>query len=148
MHHIVRLAGPLALASVIALGSTVHAQAQARRTAAAALVHTTAAQILVDGRSRTLYVFAPDQKNRSVCSGQCAVAWPPVIVPHGTTVPATLPGLQGTFGATVRTGGQRQLTYDGAPLYTFVNDRTPGQMTGQGLVAFGGYWWVVVAPRT
>jgi predicted lipoprotein with Yx(FWY)xxD motif len=48
----------------------------------------------------------------------------------------------------VRTGGQRQLTYDGAPLYTFVNDRQPGQMTGQGLQAFGGYWWVVVAPRS
>jgi predicted lipoprotein with Yx(FWY)xxD motif len=95
----------------------------------------------------TLYVFAPDKKNQSVCYGKCAVFWPPVIVPTGTTVPATMLSIKGTFGATRRTDGKRQLTFDGAPLYTFIKDKKPGDMTGQGLDVSGGYWWVVVAPR-
>ena len=35
-----------------------------------------------------------------------------------------------------------RLTYDGAPLYTFVKDKKPGDRTGQGAY---GVWWVVVA---
>ena len=40
------------------------------------------------------------------------------------------------------------VTYDGAPLYRFVQDKKPGDMTGQGLDVAGGYWWVVVVPRS
>jgi predicted lipoprotein with Yx(FWY)xxD motif len=54
-------------------------------------------------------------------------------------------GIPGTFGVVMRTDGSRQLTYDGAPLYTFVQDKDSGDAYGQGLVAAGGYWWVVVA---
>jgi predicted lipoprotein with Yx(FWY)xxD motif len=57
-----------------------------------------------------------------------------------------MPSIKGTFGATRRTDGKRQLTFDGAPLYTFINDKKPGDMAGQGLDVSGGYWWVVVAP--
>jgi predicted lipoprotein with Yx(FWY)xxD motif len=116
-------------------------------TAASPLVKTMPTRMLVDGRGMTLYVFAPDKKNKSVCYSKCAQFWPPVIVPTGTTVPATMPGIKGTFGVTKRTNGKRQLTFDGAPLYTFVKDKKPGDMTGQGSTASGGYWWVVVAPR-
>ena len=143
MHRVVRLTGPLALAGLVCFGSTFGAQARTT----AALVKTTSAKILVDGRGMTLYVFAPDMKNKSVCYGKCAVYWPPVIVPAGTTVPTTMPGITGKFGATKRTNGKRQLTFDGAPLYTFAGDKKPGDMTGQGSTGSGGYWWVVVAPR-
>jgi len=143
MHRVVRLTGPLALAGLVCVGSTFGAQARTT----AALVKTTPAQILVDGRGMTLYVFAPDKKNKSVCYGECAAFWPPAIVPAGTTVPATMSGIKGTFGVTRRTNGKRELTFDGAPLYTFVKDKKPGDMTGQGLDVAGGYWWVVVAPR-
>ena len=148
MYRIVRLVGAVALTGVIALGAAVGAHARERSTAPAALVRTTPTQILVDGRGRTLYVFAPDHKDKSVCYGTCAVFWPPVIVPHGTAVPTALPGLKGSFGVSVRTDGKRQLTYDGAPLYTFVKDKQPGALTGQGLDVVGGYWWVVVAPHS
>ena len=146
MHRVVRLAGPLGLAGLISLGST--SGAQARTTAASPLVKTTTGRILVDARGMTLYVFATDTKNKSVCYGKCAQFWPPVIVPTGTTVPNKMSGITGTFGATRRKNGKRQLTFDGAPLYTFVRDKKPGDMTGQGLDVAGGYWWVVVAPRT
>jgi predicted lipoprotein with Yx(FWY)xxD motif len=146
MHRVVRLAGPLALAGLISLGSSSGAHATTR--AAAALVKTAPTQMLVGGRGMTLYVYAPDKKNKSVCYGECAAYWPPVIVPTGTKVPTTMPGIKGTFGVTMRTNGKRQLTYDGAPLYRFVQDKKPGDMTGQGLDVAGGYWWVVVVPRS
>jgi predicted lipoprotein with Yx(FWY)xxD motif len=113
-------------------------------THAAALVKTASAQVLVNAQGRTLYVFARDKPNKSVCSGQCAIAWPPLLIPKGTTPPAAIPGIKGKFGVAVRTGGARQLTYDGAPLYLWSKDKKPGDMTGQGV---GGVWWAVVAPR-
>jgi predicted lipoprotein with Yx(FWY)xxD motif len=57
----------------------------------------------------------------------------------------TIAGIPGTFGVIKRTDGKRQLTYDGAPLYTFAGDKNAGDMNGQGLFASGGFWWVVVA---
>ena len=111
---------------------------------AAALVKTASTKLLVNAQGMTLYVFAPDRPNKSVCYGQCAAFWPPALVPKGTKVPATMPGITGKFGVAMRTGGAQQLTFDGAPLYRFVKDKKPGDMTGQGLYAAGGYWWAVV----
>jgi predicted lipoprotein with Yx(FWY)xxD motif len=110
---------------------------------AAVLVKTASAKVLVNAQGMTLYVYTPDKPNKSACYGQCAKAWPPLLV-KGATVPATMPGIKGKFGVAVRTGGARQLTFDGAPLYLWYKDKKPGDMTGQGV---GGVWWVVVAPR-
>jgi predicted lipoprotein with Yx(FWY)xxD motif len=142
--------------SIAALGLLVLAgiatRVLASAPAAPALVKTTPAQILVDGRGLTLYVYAPDKKGQSVCYGLCAKFWPPLTVAAGTDVPVKMPGLSGTFGVTLRKGGAHQLTFDGSPLYRFVEDKKPGDMTGQGLAVAGGYWWIVVikpaAPAT
>lgn len=135
------------LRGLLAAGLLAGAVAPTLFTSAAtpALVKTSAAQILVNAKGMTLYVFAPDKKNKSTCYGACAKYWPPLLVPKGTPAPATMAGVPGAFGVAVRTDGTHQLTYDGAPLYTFLEDKKAGQMTGQGLVAAGGYWWVVVA---
>src|SRR5919201_4548270 len=110
---------------------------------ATVLVKTASARVLVNAQGRTLYVYTLDKPNKSVCYSKCAVAWPPLLVPNGTTtVPATMPGIKGKFGVAVRIGSARQLTYDGAPLYLWFKDKKPGDMTGQGV---GGVWWVVVA---
>lgn len=112
---------------------------------AASPVKMAMAHVLVNSRGRTLYVFAPDSRNKSTCSGQCAKFWPPATISKGATPPTKMAGVPGTFGVITRTDGKRQLTYDGAPLYTFVGDHKAGDLNGQGLVASGGYWWVVVA---
>ena len=112
---------------------------------ASAPVKTTAAHVLVTPKGQTLYVFAADSRNKSTCAGECAKFWPPRHVAKGVTPPTKVGGVPGTFGMITRTDGTRQLTYDGAPLYTFAGDQKPGDMNGQGLVASGGYWWVVVA---
>jgi len=41
-------------------------------------------------------------------------------------------------GRTVPPDGIKQLTYHGHPLYSFVNDKKPGDTTGEGIKAFGG----------
>lgn len=110
----------------------------------AALVKTSAAQMLVNAKGMTLYVFALDKPGKSACYGQCARYWPPLLVPAGVTVPATMAGLSGKWSVARRTDGTRQLAYEGAPLYTFAMDKKPGDMNGQGVLSS---WWVVVAAK-
>jgi predicted lipoprotein with Yx(FWY)xxD motif len=107
-----------------------------------ASVQLASTQILTNAQGMTLYLYTPDKKNQSACSGECAEYWPPVLVPSGMQVPAAVSGAIAAFGVAVRADGTRQLTYDGAPLYTFIKDKKPGDMTGQGAY---GVWWVVAA---
>jgi predicted lipoprotein with Yx(FWY)xxD motif len=97
--------------------------------------------ILVDSTGRTLYHFTRDSENHSVCYDQCANVWPPLLV--GAT-DATLDGVGGTVGAAVRNDGNRQVTYDGMPLYYYATDANAGDTKGQGV----GNVWFVVAPAT
>lgn len=119
------------------------ASAGARNGAVAAPVKTAAAHILVDAKGMTLYVYAKDTKGKSNCTGQCATFWPPLVLAKGMTVPSKMAGVPGTFGEIMLAGGANQLTYDGAPLYTFANDKKPGDISGQGVA---GVWWAVVVP--
>ena len=87
----------------------------------------------------TLYMFARDQGDKSMCSGACAKYWPPY-----TGTPKAGNGLQASLlGSTVRADGTKQVTYDGHPLYTYSGDSAPGATGGQGLNTFGALWWVV-----
>jgi predicted lipoprotein with Yx(FWY)xxD motif len=104
-----------------------------------------AAHIIVAPSGRTLYVLTADGKNKSTCYNQCQQYWPPRLVAKGATPAAHIPGIPGTFSVTVRTDGKHQLTYDGAPLYLFLLDKAAGDIKGQGIFNFGGYWWAVVA---
>jgi predicted lipoprotein with Yx(FWY)xxD motif len=103
---------------------------------------TSLGTILVDGKGRTVYVFANDTTDRSTCTGSCIADWPPVVAP--APLPASLPGVTGALGATTRTDGSRQLTVAGHPVYTFSGDSSPGQTSGQGLTLNGGLWTVVL----
>jgi predicted lipoprotein with Yx(FWY)xxD motif len=102
---------------------------------------TSLGTILVDGTGRTVYDFANDKTSASTCTGACAANWPPVPAP--TSLPASLPGVTGKLGTTIRPGGARQLTVAGHPVYTFAGDSAPGQTNGQGKVLDGGLWTVV-----
>jgi predicted lipoprotein with Yx(FWY)xxD motif len=97
--------------------------------------------VLTDVKGFTLYSFAPDTPAASKCYGSCAVYWPPV---PGT---AASPGLPGRVGTITRTGGTRQLTYNGHPLYTYIGDSAPGQARGNNLYLNGGLWHEVAASR-
>jgi len=97
--------------------------------------------VLTNAKGFTLYSFAPDTPAASKCYGSCAVYWPPV---PGTTAS---PGLPGRVGTITRTGGTRQLTYNGHPLYTYIGDSAPGQARGNNLNLNGGLWHEVPVSR-
>jgi len=95
--------------------------------------------LLTNASGITLYTFAPDSMNKSVCYGDCATYWPPV---PGHMSPG--PGVTGTIGTISRTDGTTQATYDGHPLYTYIGDHAPGQDGGNNINLNGGVWHVVV----
>ena len=101
--------------------------------------------VLTDAKGLTLYTFAPDKLNKSVCYGSCAAYWPPVKGP--VTVAAGVTGVTGKLGTTRRTDGSLQATYNGHPLYTYIADTAPGQAKGNNLNLNGGLWHEVPASR-
>jgi predicted lipoprotein with Yx(FWY)xxD motif len=94
--------------------------------------------VLTNARGFTLYVFAPDKRNKSTCYGSCAVYWPPV--PGPVTAG---PGVTGHLGTITRTDGTKQATYNGRPLYTYIADSAPGQAHGNNINLNGGLWFDV-----
>ena len=111
------------------------------RPATVGVTSTKLGDVLADKQGHTLYLFERDSGTTSACTGACAVNWPPLhvrgtpLVGSGTT--------SSDVGKTARPDGTSQLTYNGHPLYTFVNDKKPGDTTGEGLNAFGGSWFAV-----
>jgi predicted lipoprotein with Yx(FWY)xxD motif len=134
------LAIPVALAGC---GSDGSATASAATHKSALAVHSSSlGKILVDSKGRTLYAFGHDLKNKSRCSGACASNWPPALtkVKH----PKVGAGVSSAKLRVIkRSGGARQLSYAGHPLYRFSGDTAAGDTNGQGIDAFGGTWHVV-----
>jgi predicted lipoprotein with Yx(FWY)xxD motif len=98
-------------------------------------------QILVDGNGMTLYLFVADTGTTSTCYTSCATIWPPVLT---TGAPQAGTGASASLlGTTTRTDGKIEVTYAGHPLYYFVQDKTAGDTTGQGVNSFGALWWVL-----
>jgi Secreted repeat of unknown function len=52
-------------------------------------------------------------------------------------------GVSAALATTKATSGTSMLTAGGWPLYTFVKDKTPGQVAGEGVKTFGGTWYAV-----
>jgi LPXTG-motif cell wall-anchored protein len=94
---------------------------------------------ITDKDGRTLYLFMRDSEGRSACYGGCANVWPPLLV---GSVDPTLDGIGGTLATTLRNDGNRQVTYDGKPLYYYDADTAPGDTKGQGV----NNVWFVIAP--
>ena len=94
---------------------------------------------LTNSSGRALYVYTKDKGTTSVCYGECAKAWPPLLATGAVTISGkfTVPH---DLGTTTRTDGSKQVTYGGHPLYYFAGDSAAGQTKGQGL---GGVWFLV-----
>jgi predicted lipoprotein with Yx(FWY)xxD motif len=99
---------------------------------------TALGKIVVDGKGRTVYAYADDDQGaaRSECKDECLTAWPAVPAPAKPDVDH----LSGDVGVTTDANGDRQLTYNGWPLYYFGGDSKPGDTQGQGAK---DEWWVL-----
>jgi len=93
---------------------------------------------LTDGKGMSLYIFLSDTPGKSNCTGDCLTAWKPLLV-NGRVIPGS-GVLQANLGVITLPNGTHQVTYLGAPLYTYYKDANPGDTSGQGIA---GVWFLV-----
>jgi len=146
-----RLAVPAAITVAIAgfgiLSVVARSPPKERRAATAApsvkLRTGKLGRILVNAQGRTLYLFLEDVGAKSSCYGPCARIWPPALVAARTKAQAG-PGVIARKLTTVarRRSPQRQLVYNGHPLYTTDADAKPGDTNGQAVFNT----WFAVSP--
>jgi len=97
--------------------------------------------VLVDSNGMTLYDFHKDKGTMSSCYGPCAEGWPPMLTEGEPTVGNGASASK--LGTTERKDGTMQVTYAGHPLYTFVEDKKPGEANGNDVSAFGAQWYAL-----
>lgn len=111
-----------AAGSAAASGNTVEAKS----------VGTIGTVLVAGSNGMTVYTFTKDTKDSgtSACTGGCLAKWPALTVPAGST-PVAGAGVTGKLGTITRADdGTLQVTYNGLPLYFFVNDKAPGDANG------------------
>jgi len=94
---------------------------------------TSLGNVLTDPNGMTLYTYDKDSAGKSNCSGECAEYWPPVKASADAKA-------AGDLTIITRDDGTKQWANDGKPLYTFVKDKKPGDVTGDN---FKNIWHVV-----
>jgi predicted lipoprotein with Yx(FWY)xxD motif len=100
------------------------------RTANNPTLHT---KVLVSRNGLTLYSLSVETRGRFICTDQsCLSLWKPLVVPKGTTPTGAL-----HLGTVRRPDGRTQVSYRGRPVYTFTQDRKPGDVKGNGFKDVG-----------
>ena len=77
----------------------------------------------VDSKGMALYMFDKDKGGKSMCNDKCAVAWPPLAVAAGAKA-------AGDWTIVIRDDKSKMWAYKGHPLYTFIDDKKAGDVTG------------------
>ena len=99
-------------------------------------------KVIVDSEGMTLYDFHKDKGGKSACYGPCATSWPPLLTEGKPQ--AGEGAMASKLGMVERTDGTMQATYAGHPLYTFVEDKKPGEANGNDVSAFGAQWYALL----
>lgn len=136
----------IAVAAIVPGGiSEATGRAREARGAKLALRHTALGNILVNGEGLTVYAFTRDTRNHDRCvtiSG-CTGIWPLVTTGGKPRLGA---GVRRPLVGTISpAGGERQVTYAGHPLYTYIGASGPGDTSYVGLSQFGGRWLALSA---
>ncbi len=96
--------------------------------------------VLVSSEGMTLYHLTAEGGGKFICTASsCLAIWRPLTVSAG----ATPTGAVGAIGVVKRPDGTTQVAYKGMPLYTFAQDKAPGEANGQGIKDAGT--WSVIA---
>ena len=104
------------------------------------------ADVLVDAEGRTLYTADAEEDGAIRCVDGCESFWLPLEAGQ-SQIDALGSSLADDLGVVERPDGTSQLTYDGAPLYTFSKDDV-GELMGDGFTDnFQGTRFVWTAAR-
>ena len=99
-------------------------------------VNSSLGTVLADEKGMTLYTFDKDEPSMSNCYDKCAVNWPPLMASGDAKAVSD-------FTDVTRKDGSKQWALKGMPLYTWVKDTKPGDVTGDG---FKDVWHVARPP--
>jgi predicted lipoprotein with Yx(FWY)xxD motif len=99
------------------------------------------ARYLTDAKGMTLSYHTLDTNGQSACSGPCAERWP---VYYAESLSAAAPLSAADFGTITRADGIRQTTCKQWPLYTWYQDKNPGELKGEGV---GKIWFILESPH-
>jgi predicted lipoprotein with Yx(FWY)xxD motif len=129
---------PVALIAAIGAGAAMAATSATRSSTAAVKAVESAkfGMVLVASNGHTLYRYTVDTKGVNRCSSvpACSKYWPRLLV-KASVKPAAGTGVEASLLGTIKaTGGMRQVTYGGFPLYTFSGDTKAGQVNGEGFL--------------
>jgi predicted lipoprotein with Yx(FWY)xxD motif len=100
--------------------------------------NATLGKILVGNNGMTLYIFTTDAPDKSNCTGQCLVAWPPLLTLGKPVLGA---GVDASMVGKVQLAdGTWIVSYNHMPLYYFIKDKAAGDVLGQKVA---GTWFVL-----
>ncbi len=128
-----KLTALLVAASALALG-TLPALAEDYVGGAIKTMEVGGKEVLTDAKGMSLYTWKNDAVGVSNCYDKCAENWPPLLAEAGATA-------DGDFTLIDRKDGAKIWAYKGWPLYLWVKDTKPGDITGDGV---GGTWVLAV----
>ena len=138
------LAGAIALAACGGGGGSSMGSSSSRDTAmTVATKRVDGRTVLVDAGGKALYMSDQEVGGMVRCTGACLKFWEPLTVQGQPT--GTVTG--GTLGVLTRPDGKMQVTFNGVPVYRFVEDQS-GTVKGDGVDdAFAGqqFTWHVVS---
>jgi predicted lipoprotein with Yx(FWY)xxD motif len=141
-HRRARQTAALILAAILVVSAVAVPMALARGSktvageATAPSLHKT---VLTNTKGLTLYTLSGEKNGKFICTGSCLKSWPPLLVAAGTTPKGPV-----KLGTIKRPEGKTQVTFKGAPVYTFAGDSKKGEANGEGLRDVGV--WHAVTP--
>ncbi len=122
--------------------STTGHDAPAKTTVQSAHSSQLGGSVLVSAKGMTLYTLSAETNGRFICTKSstipggntsCLSLWIPLTVAKGST-----PTGAAQLGTITRPDeGVTQVTWHGRPLYTFANDKAPGDASGNGFTDVG-----------
>jgi predicted lipoprotein with Yx(FWY)xxD motif len=125
-----------ALVGVGTAGASIHS---AKNVVVATAKSAKSGTILVSGN--TLYTLKP---SKTACTATCLKIWPALVLPKGQSKATAGSGVSASkLGTVSRSGGVRQVTYNGKALYYFSGDSGSGQVNGNITDAWGKWTDVV-----
>jgi predicted lipoprotein with Yx(FWY)xxD motif len=92
-----------------------------------------AGRVLTNGAGHTLYLADQERSGKLICtSSECTTFWTPLTLASGQQ-PSGPSDVMSHLGTVTRPDGSKQVTLNGAPLYTFSFDHAAGEVKGNGV---------------
>lgn len=128
-----RLERQVGLAAAIILSACSQSSMSTEDFGSLQVMETSLGPIMADARGMTVYTYDHDEAGKSNCFDQCAVNWPPAAATEADKPVGDLTIIK-------RPDGTLQWADEGKPLYTFIQDKKPGDANGDNVK---GVWHVV-----